>query len=273
MAFGFRSATAAGRRLFLKSTLASALPLAIGSSSIAKAQATRRTYVLVHGAWHGGWCWQPVRERLEALGHRVLTPTLTGLADRSHLLSDRIVLQTHIDDIVNLYQWEDLTNVVLVGHSYGGWPVSGALERVHDRTTAVVFVDAFVPESGQAGRDLTSPGIRKILDDSLAKGEIARPAPDASVFNLANPKDVPWLNERMTPQPNGVAVAPIQLRGGREKVARKIYVRGTRYANSSFDGYLAQARQTPDWQAHAVDCGHHVMLDQSEGLTKILTEA
>lgn len=274
MTSDFRRSTTTGRRLFLKSSLASvALPSAMGAPSVARAQAARRTYVLVHGAWHGGWCWKPVRERLEAQGHRVITPSLTGLADRSHLMSDRIVLQTHIDDIVNLYRWEDLSNVVLVAHSYGGWPVSGALESVHDRTAAVVFVDAFVPENGQAGRDLTSPRIRQILDESLAKGEAARPAPDASVFNLSNPKDVAWVNERMTAQPNGVAVAPIQLQGGREKVARKIYVRGTRYPNASFDAYLAAARQAPGWQAHALECGHHVMLDQPERLTAILLEA
>lgn len=267
-----------GRRGAMAAGLAAvaALPVTLAAPHPARAQSAAgagRTFVLIHGAWHGGWCWKPVRERLEALGHRVLTPSLTGLADRSHLMSRDIVLQTHIDDIVNLYRWEDLSDVTLVAHSYGGWPVSGALDAVQDRTAAVVFVDAFVPETGQAGRDLTSPRIRQILDESLAKGEAARPAPDAAVFKLARAEDAEWVNARMTPQPNGVAVTPITLTGGREAVARKVYVRGTLYPNDSFDRYAAAAETGPGWTAARLDCGHHVMLDQPDALTEIILSA
>lgn len=267
-----------GRRTAIVTGLAAAaLPLAISAAAVAQTAPAsaggQRTFVLIHGAWHGGWCWKPVRERLEALGHRVLAPSLTGLADRSHLISSDIVLQTHIDDIVNLYKWEDLSDVTLVAHSYGGWPVSGALDAVHDRTAAVVFVDAFVPESGQAGRDLTSPRIRQILDESLARGEAARPAPDAAVFKLARAEDLEWVNARMTPQPNGVAVAPVTLTGGRDAVARKVYVRGGQYPNEAFDRYLAAAQADAGWTGTLLDCGHHVMLDLPDELTQIILSA
>ena len=111
--------------------------------------AARRTFVLVHGAWHGGWCWTRVQGRLEAAGHRVFAPTLTGLGERSHLLDTRPDLSTHIQDLVNVVLWEDLHEITLVAHSYGSWVASGALEQIHDRVRAVVFIDCYLPEDGQ----------------------------------------------------------------------------------------------------------------------------
>ncbi len=101
-------------------------------------------YVLVHGAWHGGWCWQRVRGSLQARGQEVFTPTLTGLADRSHLLSPEVNLETHITDVTNLILWEELSDVVLCGHSYGGAVISGVADRIPDRIGALVYLDAFV---------------------------------------------------------------------------------------------------------------------------------
>src|SRR5438105_4201374 len=101
------------------------------SSTPAMAQAgARKTFVLIHGAWHGGWCWRRVADLLEAKGHKVYAPSLTGNGDRSHLLSKDVILDTHITDIVNLFKWEDLKDVCLVAHSYGGWPSSGAREQL-----------------------------------------------------------------------------------------------------------------------------------------------
>ena len=114
------------RRSALKGAVAgagAATMAAAGGGSTAMAQAKGRTFVLIHGAWHGGWCWRAVADILAAKGHKVYAPSLTGLADRSHLLSNAINLDTHITDIVNLFKWEDIDNAVLVGHSYGGWPI------------------------------------------------------------------------------------------------------------------------------------------------------
>ncbi len=102
------------------------------------------TFVLVHGAWHGGWCWKRVRGALQAQGHQVFTPTLTGVADRSHLLSREVNLETHITDVANLMLWEELSEVVLCGHSYGGAVISGVADRIPDRISALVYLDAFV---------------------------------------------------------------------------------------------------------------------------------
>src|SRR5438874_13830434 len=130
------------------------------------------TYVLVHGAWHGSWCWKRVRQALQAAGHDVFTPTLTGVADRSHLISRDVNLETHITDVVNLIQWEELTNVVLCGHSYGGCVISGVADRIPDRIAALVYLDAFVPENGQSLHDTLPPEVRNgQIEQMLQSGE------------------------------------------------------------------------------------------------------
>src|ERR1700709_1131909 len=97
------------------------------------------TFVLIHGAWHGGWCWRLLSDILVAQGHRVFTPTLTGLGEKSHLLSASVDLNTHIRDIANLFEFEEIENAVLVAHSYAGWPVTGALEHIEKRVASVVY--------------------------------------------------------------------------------------------------------------------------------------
>ena len=137
----------------------------------APAQTAPKTFVLIHGAWHGGWCWRRVSDLLEKKGHKVFAPTLTGLGERSHLLTKDVNLDTHIADIVNVVKWEDLRDVCLVVHSYGGWPGSGALEQIGDRVSSIVWLDAFKPENGQRGADYTSEAFRKALFAAVEKGE------------------------------------------------------------------------------------------------------
>src|SRR5271169_3209137 len=118
------------------------------------------TYVLVHGAWHGSWCWKRVRKALQAAGHEVFTPTLTGVGERSHLGSTSVSLSTHTADVVNLIRWEELSDVILCGHSYGGCVISGVADRIPDRIGALVYLDAFVLENGQSLHDALPPAMR-----------------------------------------------------------------------------------------------------------------
>ena len=118
-------------------------------------------YVLVHGAWHGSWCWKRVRKALQAQGHEVFTPTLTGVGERSHLLSPQVNLETHICDVVNLIRWEELSNVLLCGHSYAGAVISGAADRVPELIGALVYLDAFVLEDSRSLHDDLPPEHRQ----------------------------------------------------------------------------------------------------------------
>src|SRR5258705_325626 len=126
-----------------------------------------KTFVLVHGAWHGGWCWRRVSDLLEKKGHKVFSPTLTGVGERSHLMSKDIILDTHITDIVNVFKWEDLKDACLVVHSYGGYPGSGALEQIGDRVSSIIWLDAFKPENSERLFDVTSEVSRKGLLDAM----------------------------------------------------------------------------------------------------------
>src|SRR5580692_7125086 len=104
------------------------------------------TFVLVHGAWHGSWCWKRVRSALQKQGHEVFTPTLTGIGERAHLLARAIDLETHTRDVLNLIRWEELDDIILCGHSYGGMIVTGVADRLPERLRALVYLDAFVPD-------------------------------------------------------------------------------------------------------------------------------
>jgi pimeloyl-ACP methyl ester carboxylesterase len=230
-----------------------------------------KTFVLVHGAWHGGWCWRRVAALLQKRGHNVFTPTLTGLADRSHLLRSDIGLGTHIADIVNLVRWENLDAILLAGHSYGGFPVSGAIEQIFDRIASAVFVDAFLPEDGQKTLDLASDFARNSMLEAIAKGEVASSAPAAARFAV-NERDQAWVDAMLTPQPLGVSTQPIKLSGFRERVAKKSYIRAAKYPQPRFDAYFRAKRADPSWRTYEVPCGHDVMIDMPERLAEILLE-
>src|SRR5262249_39759793 len=146
----------------------------------------RSTFVLVHGAWHGSWCWKRVRKALQARGHEAFTPTLTGVGERSHLFSPHVNPDTHVEDVVNPIRWEDLSGVVLCGHSYGGCVITGVTDRLPDRIGALVYLDAVVPEDGQSMYDFL-PGFYKApqLEAARRDGEGWKVPPlPAEVFNV-----------------------------------------------------------------------------------------
>ena len=231
-----------------------------------------KTFVLIHGAWHGGWSWRRVADRLQARGHKVFTPTLTGVGERSHLLSEDIDLDTHIADIVNLFRWEDVRDVCLAAHSYGGWPSSGALEQIGDRVTSIVWVDAFKPENGQRGIDYASPFSRTAMEEALARGDPARQPPPVSAF-MINERDRAWVESKLTPQPNGVSFQPIRLTGARERIPNKTYIRAPRYPQPAFDQAYAACKADPTWRTLETDTGHDIMIDAPDWLTDVLLAA
>lgn len=251
----------------------SAMP-ALAQSEARKSDArksdARKTFVLVHGSYHGGWCWRRVADILERHGHKVYAPSLTGNGDRCHLLSQDVNLDTQIADIANLAIWEDLAGICLVAHSFGGWPASGALERIHERVGAIVWLDAFKPEDGQKGTDYVSEYSRKAMEEAVAKGEPGRKPPPAKTFSLSE-KDYAWIDAKLTQQPNGVALQPIRLTGKRETIAKKTYIRAPHYPQAAFDKALAGCRADPSWQTFVnEESGHDVMIDQPQWLADLL---
>ena len=243
-----------------------------GSEASAQAQ-TRKTFVLIHGGYHGGWCWRKVTDILERSGHKVYAPSLTGLADRSHLLSKDTSLDTHIADIVNLFKWEEITNACLVPHSYGGWPCSGALEEIGDRVSSLVWLDAFMPKDGERALDTMSESTRKTMAEAMARGEATRNPPKANAYSISE-KDYDWINSKLTAQPNAIQYQTIKLTGALQKVAKKTYIRAPKYQNAGFDKALAECKADPSWTTYVVDNSHHdVMIDQPEWLAEVLLRA
>lgn len=265
------------RRTSLKLAGVSAVaPLSGLLAGPALARAETKTFVLVHGAWHGGWCWNRVRDLLTLNGHRVFTPTLPGLAEHSHMLSKSITLDTHIDDLANLFKWEDIDKAVLVAHSYGGWVVSGALEKIGRQVASVMFLDAFLPENGQAPRDLNPPAMKQELDAAIARGEIGRPAPKAEFFQIIKPEDVAYVQAKMTPQPINTLTTPIRLTGARDRVPKKFYIRAPSFKMPPFDKFYETSKGDSKWSVTEIDpkeSGHDVMIDAPARLTKLLEEA
>lgn len=233
------------------------------------------TFVLVHGAWHGGWCWTRVRRRLQSLGHEVFTPTLTGLADKSHLLSPEVDLRMHVSDVVNLLQWEDLSDVVLCGHSYGGFVITGAADQEADRIDALVYLDAFVPADGQSAFDLFGPEARTAtveLADAQGEGWRIPPPLSAEGFNV-NPPDRAWVDRLMTPQPLATFSQPLALDGGAERVPRRRFVYASDWSVGPFGACFERLNEDPRWTTAQIDCGHDVMIDRPAELAADLLTA
>lgn len=171
------------------------------------------TFVLVHGAWHGGWCWDRVRPLLEAEGHRVITPTLTGLAERAHLLTREVNLSMHIDDVVELIRGEDLRDLILAGHSYGGQVISGVVRHVRDRLRHVAYLDAVFPMHGESALQVAH-------NDALKPAAIERgdgwriPVPglvDGELMGVSDSADIEWMFERLTDHPLATFEEPVKL--------------------------------------------------------------
>ncbi|MBR1177018.1 alpha/beta hydrolase [Bradyrhizobium sp. KB893862 SZCCT0404] len=228
-----------------------------------KAQASAaKTFVLVHGAWHGTWCWRRVIDLLEAKGHKVFALTLTGLCERSHLLNDNINLTTHIMDVVNLMKWEDLQDVVLCGHSYGGYVISGAVEHIGSRVSSIVYLDAFLPENGDA-LVASSERVAAIIKNLQDGGKTSLPPIPAAVFQV-NERDRAWVDKQCTPQPLKTFTDQIVLSGARERIGKKTYIRARGYASPPFDSVVNKLRDNPGWVKHELPCGHDAMLDMPE---------
>ncbi len=230
------------------------------------------TYVLVTGAWHGSWCWKRVREALTRLGHSVFTPTLTGLCERSHLMSPDINLETHIADIVNLIRWEQLEDVILVGHSYGGCVISGVADRLAAKIKALVYLDAFVLEDGQSLHDTLPSEHRQAQLDLAAASADGRQVPPipAAVFNV-NEADRAWVDAQCTPQPLACFQQKLQLANDGVVADRVHYIYASGWEGTPFTGFY-EAAKARGWRTREFACGHDIMLDQPDALSVALLD-
>lgn len=226
------------------------------------------TFVLVHGAWHGGWCWRRVTPLLRAAGHDVHAPTLTGLGERAHLSGPSVNLDTHIGDVVGVIEAEDLHDVVLVGHSYGGFVVRGVADRAASAIRKLVFLDAFVAENGKSMIDYVPPERRAAFEEGgKAKGAFD-PMP-LEPFGVTKPNDLAWAKPRLRPQPFATFAQPLRLASGMP-ASPLIFIRCTEPAFPTFEGFAQRAKNDPGWTYVEVTGGHDAMITNPKGLAETL---
>ena len=227
------------------------------------------TYVLVHGAWHGGWCWAKVARLLRDAGHEVYTPTLTGLGERAHLARPEVDLETHIQDVVAMLEAEELRQVTLVGHSYGGMVISGVAARTTGRIGHLVYLDAFVPETGKSLLDYLGERAASMREAAAANGEGWKlPSFPPERFGVTSQRDTEWLTKHLVAQPLKTFEQPLPAAGG-DKLKRS-YIYCSKPATGTFDQFAERLRDDRKWSFHDVKNGHDAMVTAPGEIAKIL---
>ena len=261
MASHDRTGQLSRRSLVKTGAIAAAGALAGGAP--AAAQTTPTTFVVAHGAWSSGWTWKKMHPLMAARGHRLYTPSYTGLGERAHLASREVNLDTHITDVVNVLFYEDLRDVVLVAHSYGGMVGTGVADRARDRIRRLIYLDAFVPErDGQSFFELTGQGdqMRKVAVDGW-RVPPNPPPPDTS------PEDLAWIAPRRLHHPIGTLEQKLTMKGGPLTLPRD-YILCTK--SEAFRVYANRAKAA-GWPVYELDSSHNPHVTMPEQLADLLT--
>lgn len=233
------------------------------------------TFVLVHGAWHGGWCWKSFLPYLTDAGHTVYTPTLTGLGERSHLLSKEIDLSCHVQDVVNVLKFEELEEVILVGHSYGGMVITGVAEKAADRLSNLVYLDAFVPLDGQSALDMMTSR-SKVLESAgerSTQDNWRLPPLPAEAMGINDPQDAKWLESKLTPHPLGTTTEKVALTNPVAKRLPRTFISCTVDQAKLMPTVALMAdrlQNDPEWSYHEIETGHNAMMTEPQELARIL---
>jgi pimeloyl-ACP methyl ester carboxylesterase len=213
------------------------------------------TFLVCHGAWSAGWAWKKMHPLMVAAGHRLVTPTCTGLGERDHLANPSIDLETHIEDVINVIKYEDLRDVVLIGHSYGGMVATGVADRARDRIAQLIYLDAFVPEEEQSLLDLLPESERQRMLLLAKSGDGWRVPPNPTPPDTPQ-ADLEWLTERRVDMPIRCFETRLRLRGGRLTLPRS-YIYATRVSPvDAFGPFAARAKSEPGWRYHEIDASH-----------------
>jgi pimeloyl-ACP methyl ester carboxylesterase len=228
-------------------------------------------YVLVHGAWHGGWCWQKVSKNLRTDGAEVFTPTLSGLGEHKNTLNQNINLDTHIEDIVNLIVMEDLHNVVLVGHSYAGTVIAGVADRIPERLSKLIFLDAMIVEDGESALSV-HPKEAQVLSEKSSKNSNGLSVPPFPVqaFGVNDPKDQKWVSERLTPQPYKTFTQPLRLKNVYGNHLPLIYIACTNPQMPVLKTFSDRVKEDENWQHYSLNTGHDAMVTVPDELSALL---
>jgi pimeloyl-ACP methyl ester carboxylesterase len=228
------------------------------------------TFLIAHGAWSAAWAWKKMRPLLQARGHALYTPTYTGLGERAHLASREVGLETHIADVLGTLEFEDLRDVVLVGHSYGGMVATGVADRARARLRRLVYLDAFVPRDGQSLLDLLPADVRERMREAARTAGDGWRVPPNPVPPDTSETDLAWLMPRRVMHPLRAFEEPIRL-SGPEGAAPRAYIYCTRIAPGDVFGPFAErARREAGWQYLELEASHSPNVTAPEALAALL---
>lgn len=237
-------------------------------------------FVLVHGAWHGGWCWQRVTAVLQKEGHRVHAVTLTGLGERAHLLSPSITLDTHIDDVISAIEVEELSDVVLAVHSYAGMIGTAVADRLSKRLKHLVYVDAVVPKPGESWSSTQSAATQQQrLAAAQASTRFSFPPPDPEVFGLHD-ADHAWVKRRQTPHPGNTYQSPLNFDVQRVAAVPRTFISCTQPALPTIEPSRLRVKDPKFWDGAwrpnskvvELKTGHDPMISEPAALARILLD-
>ena len=230
------------------------------------------TFVLVHGSFGGGWIWQKVIPLLRAGGYEVYAPRLTGLSDRSHLLDCGVNLTTHITDVASLLFYEDLSDVVLVGHSYAGMVITGVAANVPERLKLLVYLDAYAPDDGQSESDLWPAEMRSEIQADVAAGRGLREPPPPTWLGITDPEMADWVKARMTPHPLTTYNQPVSAGNAKSATLPRVYIHCTAGPTTPVFAPFAAKARAGGWEVYEMATGHMAMLTAPREVADLLLE-
>ncbi len=228
------------------------------------------TFLICHGAWSGGWSWKKMRGPLADRGHALWTPTCTGLGERSHLADPRIDLETHVNDIMGVLEYEDLREVVLVGHSYGGMVATGVADRAPERVAHLVYLDAFVPEDGESVLDGQPPRVAEQMRQLVAAAGDGWRLPPRPLSPDIAPADADWLNPRRSAQPFATFTQGITLTGRSADIPRAYIYCRDKAGDDPFRAVAERVRARPGWRYFELGSGHLPNITMPDRLAELL---
>jgi pimeloyl-ACP methyl ester carboxylesterase len=228
-----------------------------------------KTFLVCHGAWSAGWAWKKMHPLMQAAGHRLITPSYTGLGERAHLAHPGIDLDAHIEDMLNVIKYEDLRDIVLIGHSYGGMVATGVADRARDKIKQLIYIDAFVPKDGQSLLDLNE--VARPQMQGLAKnGDGWRVPPNPTPSDTPS-ADVEWLSARRVDMPIKCFEAKLRLQG--QLTLPRSYIYATRITPAdTFGPFARETKNDPAWNYYEIDASHSPNVTAPEALMALLVK-
>ncbi|MDP9315910.1 MAG: alpha/beta hydrolase [Chloroflexota bacterium] len=218
--------------------------------------------VLVHGAWHGGWCWRKLAPFFASSNHRLFAPTLSGLGERSHIAANSISLETHINDIVSLLQYEDIKECVLVGHSYAGMVISGVVNRLPERIAHLIYVDAVIPKNGESFVECVPKwtGLRERI--LATEGFTVKPIYSGKPFGITNAEDISWVHTKITPHPTMTLTDKLLFDETLIEMTPKTYLHCIAdLPEQAFEGPpVSRTKNKQGWTYYGLPVGHDIMI-------------